>query len=199
VGDSIYHSDGKTCEGAFLQGEPTAKLLSSALGPAVASAPMIGTPNQCTSSYHYCAVKYTVIYRDFLGITATDAETTLQWNYNMPLCPNAPALCATYVAGSFYPYGNPLTNWTQYARWNEHGINTQGPFDSVGYTGSAIMRNAFFPPCSENDPLYVRYDPVQLTGNNDGSFDAWESSDMYGGLCGSLLHKGTSFYTILSQ
>jgi hypothetical protein len=196
VGETIFHRDAAdTCEGSFIQGEP----------PHAATAGMsaLNSLNQCTGSGNYCRVSFTAPWRDPIYLDVAHGEAEVAWNYNQP-CPNG--TCARYISGSATPYGFPYTNWYQYARWGESALiegvpswNISGLYGSVGFTGSAIMANSSFPPCTAADPVYIRFDPTQVFGYPDGSFDGWASSTIYGGLCKNLLHQGTAYLTIQSQ
>jgi hypothetical protein len=148
-------------------------------------------------------VSLTAPWRDPIYLDVAHGEAEVGFNYNQP-CPNG--TCTRYVAGSATPYGFSGTNWYQYARWGEgpliEGVpdsNVNGLFGTVGYTGSAIMANRSFFPCTANDPVYIKFDPTQIYGSPDGSYDGWASSTIYGGLCSFLLHQGTTYFTILSQ
>lgn len=182
IGDTLFHEDSQTCDGAFIEGEP---VLPGQNG----QGPLISNPCPGTT----CRVSFTAPWRDPIYIDVAYGEAEVDWSFNQPgSWPDCTSgnLCATYNSGSATPYGFPTAGWYQYYRWGEGPLVNgepvpvvSGPADSVGYTGSAIEANGTFFPCTANDPVHIKFDPTQIYGYSTGAFDGWASSTIYGGLC----------------
>lgn len=185
LGDPLYHEDGKTCEAAFQEGELTADSL--------AAAGATSDPFAC-SGRTYCRVRFTSTFEDVFNIETTHLGSEVAWNYTQ-FCGDG--FCARYIAGGLDPYALLITGNHEIRQWGYTGLNMSGLVPWVGYTGSASFYNDFFPGCSPTYPMYAYYNPVEVYGYPDGSFDGWETSWTDGAGCRFLLHHAV-YFTVLS-
>jgi hypothetical protein len=128
-------------------------------------------------------------------LETTHAGAELGWNYTQ-FCGDG--FCARYIAGAFDLYALAITGNKIISQWGNTGMNMDGLVPWTGYSASALFYNDFFPGCSPTSPMYAHYDPVQVYGYPDGSYDGFEISWTDGpGGCRFLLHK-VVYFTVLS-
>ncbi len=186
--DPLFSADGKTCEATFYQGELTAEFRSANSLPAI--------PYVCGGQYS-CRVDYTSAFLDPLNIETTHLAAEVTWSFNQV---GTDGCCyARYTAGGLYPYALASTGNVEVSQWAATGLNTPGLVSWTGYSGSAEFTNGFFPGCSPTSPMYYYYDPVQVYGYPDGSYDGFDSSYLTGpGGCYVLLHH-TVYFTVIGK
>ncbi|HLH18712.1 MAG TPA: hypothetical protein VKX45_15945 [Bryobacteraceae bacterium] len=215
--DAIFHGGGKTCEAAFYHGQLSQEFLQA--NPQ-AQGSFAGTPGQavalpgavektaapvladccvanCGGQYS-CRVRWTSAYLDPVNIETTHLGSEMTWVFYQF---NTDGLCcyAKYTAGGPDPYALTQTGNQLVQTWNTYGINTDSTYSYVGYTSSALFINQHFPGCTPTQPMYYHYDPVEVDGYGDGTFDGYDNSWLDGdGGCRVLLHH-LVYYTVVAH
>lgn len=170
-GRARIDSQNNYCEAAFLVGVPA--------NDAQPSTKNGGPIKPLDQPYVRSKGYFEMWWQDPPGIKVNSATAILSWGWQGPL------FCATYEGGNFIDWAiSSPPGWYKVNQWN---VGSTISCSLAGYTGSSHWRNIGFPPCGPENPLYLVYDPVSVSGDENGYLYGYGHTEVWGGECYLLL------------